>query len=101
MTTYFKNAKVITVTEIQHRKIERGGNGVAKENAKLRGRIVEKYGSQARFAEAIGKTIQTVNMKLCGNTGFSQDDIVEWANALDISVDAVGEYFFAHLLSKS
>lgn len=73
---------------------------MAKENSRLRGRIVEKYGSQASFANAIGKTVQTVNMKLCGNVGFSQDDIVEWATALDIASDEVGSYFFAHLLSK-
>lgn len=71
-----------------------------KENAKLRGRIVEKYGSQARFAAKIGKTEQTVTAKLNGNSGFSQDDIVEWSNALGIAADAVGDYFFAHLLSK-
>lgn len=72
-----------------------------KENAKLRGRIIEKYGSQSRFAAKIGKTEQTVTAKLNGNSGFSQDDIVEWCNALDIIADHVGEYFFAHLLSKS
>lgn len=72
-----------------------------KENAKLRGRIVEKYGSQVNFAAKIGKTVQTVTAKLGGSSGFSQDDIVEWSNALDIDADSVGEYFFAHLLSKS
>jgi transcriptional regulator with XRE-family HTH domain len=71
-----------------------------KENAKLRGRIIEKYGTQSRFAEKIGKTEQTVTAKLNGNSGFSQDDIVEWSNALEIDADSVGKYFFAHLLSK-
>ena len=71
-----------------------------KENAKLRGRIVEKYGSQARFAARIGKSEQTVTAKLNGKAGLSQDDIVEWSNALDIAANDVGEYFFTHLLSK-
>jgi hypothetical protein len=79
----------------------KGGNEMVKENSKLRGRIVEKYGSQANFAKKIGKTVQTVTAKLNGNTGFSQDDIVEWACALEIDANSVGEYFFAHLLSNS
>ena len=41
-----------------------------KENAKLRGRIVEKKYGTVRFAEKIGKTEQTVTAKLNGNSGF-------------------------------
>ena len=98
MTRDFQNVKVIVKLMIA---LAEEVNGLTKENAKLRGRIVEKYGSQVRFAEKIGKTVQTVTAKLNGNSGFSQDDIVEWATALDIESNSVGDYFFAHLLSKS
>lgn len=67
----------------------------------LKGRIVQKFGSQGRFAKHIGKTEQTVTAKLNGRSQFSQDDILEWCNALDIEADEVGRYFFAHKLSNS
>lgn len=67
----------------------------------LRGRIIQKYGSQGRFAKELGKTEQTVTAKLNGRSQFSQDDIIEWCNALDIESTSIGEYFFAEGLSKS
>lgn len=69
-----------------------------KEHSKLRGKIVEKYGTQAVFAERIGKTEQSVTAKLNGRSQFSQEDIVTWSNALGILVNEVGEYFFANKL---
>ena len=62
---------------------------------KLKGRIVERYGTQHGFAESIGRTEQTVTAKLAGRSQFSQKDIVEWCNALEIGKDEVGSYFFA------
>jgi len=71
---------------------------VQKEHSKLRGKIVEKYGTQAVFAERIGKTEQSVTAKLNGRSQFSQEDVVTWSNALGILVNEVGEYFFANKL---
>lgn len=71
-----------------------------KRFAKLRGRIVEKYGTQARFAEFLGITEQTVTAKLSEKTAFTLDEIVVWCNALDIQTDEVGVYFFEEKLSK-
>ena len=68
---------------------------------KLRGRIVEKYGSQTEFARKIGKTDQTVTAKLNGKSGFSREDIIEWGRALELTETEVGAYFFAQELSKS
>lgn len=63
-------------------------------NSKLKGRIVEIYGSQKAFADAINKTETTVNNKLNDKRVMTQNDIVEWANALQIDVDDIGAYFF-------
>lgn len=64
---------------------------------KLRGRIVEKYGTNAEFAKAIGITPVALSRKLNGKTGFSQDDIREWSSPehLDIKPEEYPEYFFA------
>ncbi len=67
----------------------------------LRGRIIQKFGSQGRFAKHLGLTEQTITAKLNGRSQFSQDDILNWCNALGIEADEVGRYFFAHKLSNS
>ncbi len=68
---------------------------------KLRGRIVEIFGSQSRFAEAIGQSEQTITAKLSGKSSFTQDNIIKWCEALDIDQNDIGNYFFAHRLSNS
>ena len=70
-------------------------------HAKLRGRIIEKFGSYRAFAKAIKKSEQTVNTKLSGKSSFSEDNIIEWSNALDISPEEVGTFYFTEKLSKS
>ena len=61
---------------------------------KLRGRIIEKYGSISAFAEEIGVSMVTVSNKLNGKKGFSQKDIILWCDKLDINVADIGLYFF-------
>ncbi len=67
---------------------------------KLRGRIVEKYDSQQKFAEHIGLSVQTVSRKMNGQIGFSQDDIITWSEALDINLKDAGLYFICPKGSK-
>lgn len=62
---------------------------------KLRGRIVERYGSQEKYAEALGISTNSLSKKMTGKTGFSQKDIVLWSELLEISKSEYGEYFFA------
>ena len=61
---------------------------------KLRGRIIEKYGSQETYAEKIGISKVSLSLKMTGKTGFSQKDIVEWSRLLDIDEADYAEYFF-------
>lgn len=61
---------------------------------RLRGRIIEKYGSQERFAETIGISSNSMSKKMNGKTGFSQRDIVKWSELLNISRSEYSEYFF-------
>ena len=61
---------------------------------KLRGRIVEKFGSQNNFANALETTTVTVSKKMTGKTGFSQEDIEQWSELLDIEQSEYGAYFF-------
>ena len=61
---------------------------------KLRGRIIEKYGTQEEFAREVGISKNSLSLKMNGKTGFSQTDINKWSFLLDISADEIGLYFF-------
>ena len=61
---------------------------------KLRGKIVEEYGSQKQFSTQINLSEQSITAKLNGRSDFSQDDIIKWSNALHIKKEEIGTYFF-------
>lgn len=62
--------------------------------AKLRGRIVEKFGTQQEFAKELGLSENSLSLKLNGKTGFSQEDMINWSNKLGIDFCDYGVYFF-------
>lgn len=62
--------------------------------SKLKGRIIEKYGSQGSFAKAIGKTQTTTSFKINGKASWNQDEIIKAIEVLDLSKDDIVEYFF-------
>lgn len=61
---------------------------------KLRGRIVEMYGSQDKFADKVRLSRNSVSKKMNCQVGFSQEDIVKWSLLLNIQPNEYGEYFF-------
>lgn len=73
---------------------------MANQYNKLRGRIVEIFGSQSKFAEAVGQSEQIITAKLAGRSSFTQDNIIAWCKALDIDQNDIGSYFFAPKLSN-
>lgn len=62
--------------------------------AKLRGRIVEKYGTQDAFRKKLGISKTAMSKKMTGKTGMSQKDITMWSNLLGIEPEQIGVYFF-------
>lgn len=62
---------------------------------KLRGKIVEKFGSQKEFAKALGTSEVTVSRKLNCESGFSRKDIQRWSELLGIAHEDIAVYFFA------
>lgn len=64
------------------------------EYRKLRGRIVEKYGTNGNFAKALGVSKNTLSLKLNNKCGFSQSDIVQWCELLEIPMTQIADYFF-------
>lgn len=62
--------------------------------SKLRGRIVEKYGSIGNFCDHIGITRQALSIKLCCHRRFKQDEIERFVDALSIDREEIVDYFF-------
>lgn len=64
--------------------------------SKLRGRIIEKFGSIKAFAEADGRSLVTISKKLNGKVAISPEDIVKWSapELLDIQPSEYHVYFF-------
>lgn len=62
--------------------------------SKLKGRIIEKYCTQNAFARAIMQTPQNLSHKLNNGVGFSQVEILQWCQLLDIPKSEIEQYFF-------
>lgn len=68
---------------------------------KLRGRIVEKFGTQTAFAEAMGMSNGSVSGKLASKSYFSADEIVKACELLEIQTNEVSAYFFTREVEKT
>lgn len=62
--------------------------------AKLRGRIIERYGSISKFAEAARISRVSMYLKLSGRIPFSKEQMAEWSSLLGISKKDIGVFFF-------
>ena len=67
---------------------------MAFDYSKLRGRIVEKYKSQAAFSKAFGLSENSLCRKMTNKGRFSTDDIVRISKMLEIPAAELHEYFF-------
>lgn len=64
------------------------------DHSKLRGRIVEKYGTYAAFFKNLNISEVQASNKLNGKAEFSRMDIVQWCGLLDIELKDVGLFFY-------
>lgn len=62
--------------------------------SKLKGKIVEKFGTQAAFAKALGVSQRTLSLKMQSKIYFRQDEINKAMHLLGIPLDDTREYFF-------
>lgn len=64
------------------------------DTSKLRGRIIEKFGSQKAFCEAVGCSVAFLSNYLNGKASLTQSYIAKWAEALEIPSGEIDVYFF-------
>lgn len=68
--------------------------------SKLRGKIVEKFGTQGKFAAINGMSDRSMSLKLNNGIGLSQDEILKWCELLNIDKTEISIYFFKEKVSK-
>lgn len=71
-----------------------------RDYRKLRGKIVEVYGTMSNFAKAMGYSERTVSLKINGKVDFSQSDIVKIVSLLGLQDKDIPVYFFYEQGSK-
>ena len=71
---------------------------MAFDYSKLKGRIIEKFRSQGNFSKALGMSEHTLSKKLNSKVFFTQIEISEVSNLLDITSEEIPEYFFKNLV---
>lgn len=61
---------------------------------KLKGKIIERYGSQQRFAQEFGCSNRTMTLKMTGKRSWKQEEILRATKLLGLSEKDIQEYFF-------
>lgn len=64
------------------------------DRLKLRGRIIEKYGTIGAFCMSIGISPNTATNVLGGKTTPTSKKMPIWCKALDIPMEEAGKFFF-------
>lgn len=85
---------VVDIVVVTILEIKRGKERKMFKTNKLRGRIVEKYGTASRFAQVVGSTPEFVSKYLNGKTTLTQTMMNKWISALEISDNEIADYFF-------
>lgn len=67
---------------------------MAYNYSKLIGKITEKFGTRAKFAEAMRLSEHSLSFKLNGKQSFKQDEIDRARMLLKLADADIGEYFF-------
>lgn len=67
---------------------------MAFDYSKLKGRIVEKFGTQGAFSKALGMSERALSFKLQGRVFFRQDEISKAIALLGLSPEDIDKYFF-------
>lgn len=71
---------------------------MAYDYSKLRGKIVEKYGSQYNFAKAMNIGNSTLTQKMTNKAEWSQREMTKALSLLEVDSKEVERYFFSHLV---
>ena len=80
--------------EIEHKILLKGVNEMAFNYNKLRGKIVEVFGTQDNFAKKLGISTNALSRKMNNKISLSQKEVIQWAELLGICEKDYKAYFF-------
>ena len=64
------------------------------ERRKLRGRIIEKFGTIGAFCKTVRIHPTTATNVLDGRTMPTKKNLPKWCEALDIATEEIGKFFY-------
>ena len=85
--------------KVQNVEQERRDN-VAFDYSKLRGRIVEIFGSQMVFAKKMGWSERTLSLKMNGKVFWKQPEMRKAVDLLKLSENEIPVYFFTEKVQQ-
>lgn len=74
---------------------------MAFDYSKLRGKIREVFGTQSKFASAMGLSNVSLSAKLNNNIAFTQSEINRACKLLSIPIEFIPIYFFTEKVKIS
>ena len=70
-------------------------------DSKLRGRIIEKFGTLGSFATATNRDRTSISLMLSGKRRMKREDMALFSSFLEIGKEEIGDYFFNYEVVKS
>ena len=67
-----------------------------RDYSKLRGKIVEVFGTMSKFACAMSYSERTISLKMNGKIDFTQSDIAKAVSLLGLRDEEIPTYFFTN-----
>lgn len=67
---------------------------MAFDYSRLKGRIVEVYGTNAAFSKDMGWSERTMSLKMNGKVDWKQDEICKALVLLKLNMSDIQSYFF-------
>jgi putative cro repressor len=74
---------------------------MSNDYSKLLGRIAEKCGTQAEFADALKMSERSVSRKLNNVVAWKDSEILKAAEVLEIETENIPDYFFKYQPRKT
>lgn len=73
-------------------------NDTVFDYSALKGKIKEKCGTQANFAQKMGRSNVSISEKLNSKKGWTQEEICRASELLDIAPILIESYFFKQIV---
>ena len=74
---------------------------MSNDYSKLLGRITEKFGTQAEFANAMGVSERSISLKLNNKVSWKDNEISKAVEILEVNPKDIPAYFFKYKVHES